>query len=269
MAEGRHRQVDALSSLIVLVSLALEHLHLHWRPLGFGIDQIAAALVLVFIALAGWELLADGMRVLLDASIDAETLDAIRTIVNRDPMVAEIKSLVGRNAGRFRFINLRIAVRGTDLEKAHAVSERIETEIRNHISHVEGVTIHYEPRTVTHRHIAVALADRRGGIGERFGESPIFAAVAIRVADGGIGEKRLLENPYLEMGKGKGIRVAEWLVGEGIDEIWCARGHRPQGTGLRLRRRGLTVVRTESAHLDEVLAQVAGRYGSGCGRIDG
>lgn len=262
VAEGRHRQVDALSSLIVLVSLTLENLGLHWRPLGLGVDQIAAALVLVFIALAGWELLADGMRVLLDASIDAETLDEIRAIVRRDPMVDEIKGLVGRNAGRFRFINLRIAVRATDLEKAHAVGERIEARIRERISHVEGVTIHYAPRRATHRRVAVALADGAGAVGERFGESPVFAVVAVRTADGRIGERRMLDNPYLDMGKGKGIRVAEWLVGEKVDEVWVREDIGHKGPGYVFADAGLRVVRTGAAHLDAVLAKVSGRYGA-------
>lgn len=265
VAEGRHRQVDALSSLIVLVSLTLDFLHLQWHPFGFGVDQVAAALVLVFVALAGWELLADGMRVLLDASLDADTLAAIRAIMRRDPMVDEIKGLVGRSAGRFRFIDLRITVRATDLEKAHAVSERIEDRIREEISHVEGVTIHYEPRTATHRRIAVALADDRGTIGERFGESPLFAVVVIRTADGGIDEKRWLNNPYLEMGKGKGIRVAEWLVEKKADEVWVREEIGHKGPGYVFADAGLTVVRTEAGHLDEVLAQVAGRYAAAAG----
>ena len=63
IAEGRHRQVDVLSSIVVLVSVILSYFDLHLNILGVTIDQIGAALILIFIACAGWELLSDGIRV--------------------------------------------------------------------------------------------------------------------------------------------------------------------------------------------------------------
>ena len=65
IAEGRHRQVDVLSSIVVLISVSLSYFDFHLKIFGVTIDQIGAALILIFIARAGWELLSDGMRVLL------------------------------------------------------------------------------------------------------------------------------------------------------------------------------------------------------------
>lgn len=255
VAEGRHRQVDALSSLIVLLSLVFGYFGLEYQVAGIGIDQAAAVLVLVFIAHTGWELLSDGMRVLLDASIDFETLERIRRIVHEDPMVAEVRSLVGRNAGRFRFLDIRISVRTTDLNKAHAVSERIEDRIRESISHVEGVTIHYEPRRAAQRWIAVPLDSREGTLSDHFGDVPFFAFLRIRNADGAVQERQILENPYQDQVRGKGLRVAEWLVGKQVDEVRLRDRIEHKGPAYVFADAGLNVVQTGARDLESLLEE--------------
>lgn len=52
---------------------------------------------MVVIGKIGWDLLLDGMRVLLDASIDRETLARIREIIDQEQNVATIDWLSGRN----------------------------------------------------------------------------------------------------------------------------------------------------------------------------
>jgi len=78
IAEGRHRQVDVLSSIVVLVAALLGYLEVDWHILGVTIDQMGACLILVFIVRAGWDLLSDGMRVLLDASINSPPWNKFR-----------------------------------------------------------------------------------------------------------------------------------------------------------------------------------------------
>jgi len=255
VAEGRHRQVDALSSVIVLLSLVFGYFGLEYRLAGVGIDQAAAVLVLVFIAHTGWELLSDGMRVLLDASIDFETLERIRRIVRDDPMVADVRSLVGRNAGRFRFLDIRISVRTTDLNKAHAVSERIEERIREAISHVEGVTIHYEPQRAAQRWIAVPLDSREGALSDHFGDAPFFALLRVRNADGAVEERQILENPYQDQERGKGLRVAEWLVGKQVDEVRLRDRIEHKGPAYVFADAGLSVAQTGAGDLESLLEE--------------
>ena len=255
VAEGRHRQVDALSSMIVLISLVLGYFGLEYRIAGIGIDQAAAVVVLVFIAHTGWELLSDGMRVLLDASIDFETLERVRKIVKEDPMVAEVDFLVGRNAGRFRFLDIGISVRTFDLKKAHAVSERIEKKIRENISHVEGVTIHYEPHKAAHHWIAVPLDSLEGELSDHFGEAPYFALCRVRTADGVVEERQILENPYKDMERGKGIRVAEWLVSKQVDEIRLRDRIEHKGPAYVFADAGLIVMQTEARELESAMEQ--------------
>jgi len=174
IAEGHHRQADVFSSLVVFLSVLLNYFGLNFTIFGLGIDHLAAGVVLIFIAIAAWRLLSDGMRVLLDASVDAKTLETVREIITEEPAVIHIKSLVGRNSGRYRFIQASITLRTSDLKKAHDVSSRIETEIHDRVPHVGRIMIHYEPETSGYRRIAVPMADTEHAISSHFGEAPYF-----------------------------------------------------------------------------------------------
>lgn len=241
IAEGRHRQVDVLSSIVVLVSVTLSYFDLNLNILGVTIDQISAALILIFIARAGWELLSDGMRVLLDASIDISTLDSIREIIKSEPMVSEIKSLMGRNAGRFRFIQATITLNTENLERAHRISEDIEMKIRNQVTHVEKVIIHYGPPERTHDRVALPLEDRKGRISMHFGEAPYFGIVHIRRKDKEIEKQEIVENPHRLVETAKGIRVAEWLVEQGVEHVGMKEDVSHKGPGYVFSNGGVKI----------------------------
>jgi len=260
IAEGRHRQIDVLSSAVVLASAIISYLGLRIELLGITIDRIGAAIVLIFIAQAGWELLSDGMRVLLDASIDSETLDRIRNIIENEPAVTTVQSLIGRNAGRFRFIEATVGLRTDDLQKAHRISESIESNVRREVPHVERVVIHYEPKTPEHLRIAVPLADPDGRISSHFGEAPFFAIVLLRLADREIEKQEVVRNPHTHLEKAKGIRVAEWLVEQKVDELIAREDMQHKGPSYVLSNAGVNM-RTVSMDqlndaIDTILAEI-------------
>ena len=186
---------------------------------GFAFDRVAAIVIVVAIGKTGWELLSDGMRVLLDASLDADTLLKIRQIIAAEPKVAQVNWVTGRNAGRFRFVEADVSLRVRELEKAEAAIRRTEAQIRQAVPHVDRVLIHAEPLHRTHWRYAIPLADSGNTVSEHFGEAPYFALVTVRAADGGLEEQRVLANPHLEEEKAKGIRVAEWLVEQKVDVV--------------------------------------------------
>ena len=241
IAEGRHCQVDVLSSIVVLVSVILSYFNLNLNIFGITIDQIGAILILVFIALAGWGLLSDGMRVLLDASIDFSTLDNVREIIKSEPLMGEIKSLTGRSAGRFRFLQATITLKTDNLERAHQISEDIENKIRNQVPHVEKVTIHYVPEERSHVRIAFPIDDSKDRISTHFGEAPYFLFVHIRRKNKEIEKQEILENPHRSVETAKGIRVAEWLVGQKVEHVGMKEDVSSRGPGYVLSSRGVKI----------------------------
>ena len=256
IAEGRHRQVDVLASIVVLVSVILSYFDLHLKIFGVTIDQIGAVIILIFIAQAGWKLLSDGMRVLLDASIDFSTLDTIRDIIKAEPLVTEIKSLMGRNAGRFRFIQATITLKTENLEKAHRISEEIEMKIRNQLKHVEKVIIHYGPEERTHDRIALPLEDQKGRISPHFGEAPYFAIAYIHRKDKGIEKQETLENPYRSVETAKGIRVAEWLVQRGVEHVGIKEDISRKGPAYVLSNGGVKIHIIKADHMDKAIDEI-------------
>ncbi len=253
IAEGRHRQVDVLSSLVVLLAVGLHYFGLDIHFFGITVDHIAAGVILIFIGYAGWELLSDGMRVLLDASLDPETLDQIRKIIESQPMVTEVRRLAGRNAGRYRFLETEVVLRTDNLEKAHALSQHIEANIIKQMPLVERVVIHYEPQVREHMRIAVPLSDTMGHVSAHFGEAPYFAVALMRMADGNIERQEVVTNPHTKVPKAKGIRVAEWLIEQKVDVVVVKEDLRKKGPSYVFADAGVELQVSEANELNEVI----------------
>jgi cation diffusion facilitator family transporter len=247
-ADAQEYRAHVFSSGVVFLALV-------GQMIGYPVDRYAALVIVVLIAKTGWDLLADGMRVLLDASLDAETLDQVRAIIKAEPAVTEVRWVVGRNAGRYRFLEADLALRVDDLEKAHAVSQRLEKAIREQVPHVERVLIHYEPRARTHLRYAVPLADADGMVSEHFGESPYFALVTVRLADAQLEHQETLANPHQAVDKAKGIRVAEWLVGLKTDVVLLREDVHGKGPAYVFADAGIGTYLTQTATLAEAIAE--------------
>jgi cation diffusion facilitator family transporter len=212
----------------------------------FPLDRVAALIIIVVIAKTGWDLLVDGMRVLLDASVDAETLLKIREIIAAEPEVAELKWVTGRNAGRFRFVEAEVTLRIRDLGKAESVIRRIEEKICQVVPHIERVLIHAEPVRRTHLRYAVPLSDYDGTISEHFGEAPIFTLVKVRLSDGIIEEQHVLVNPHQDVEKAKGIQVAEWLIAQKTDVVLLRESLQGKGPVYVFGDAGVEMQKTEA-----------------------
>ncbi|MCK4832283.1 MAG: cation diffusion facilitator family transporter [Anaerolineales bacterium] len=247
MADAQEFRVHVFSSGVVLLALL-------GQLVGFPVDRYAALVIVVLIARTGYELLADGMRVLLDASLDPETLAQVRSILEAEPAVAEVRSVVGRNAGRYRFLEADVVLRVDGLEKAHSLSHRLAETIRQQVPHVERVQLHVEPQVRTHVRYSVPLVDPHGTISQHFGESPYFALVTLRLADNKIEDQQVRANPHHDVVKAKGIRVAEWLVSLKIDEVILREKVQGKGPAYVFADAGVNVRLTQATTLAEAIA---------------
>lgn len=254
IADAQEYRTHVFSSGIVLLALL-------GQSIGVPLDQWATLVVAVFIAKTGWDLLREGMRVLLDASLDAETLGKIRRVLEQEPLLTDIRSVTGRNAGRYRFIEADVALRTQDLEHAHKASERLEAAIREHVPHVDRVLIHYEPMHRTHIQYAVPLANPAGEVSKHFGEAPYFALVTIRAADGALEQHAVHRNPYTEVPKAKGIRVAEWLVKQKRDAVLTKESLKGKGPAYVLSNAGIDLRQISARTLQEALLTAVSNEG--------
>ena len=249
IADGSQFRADVFGSSVVFIGVL-------GRMLGLPLDRVAAGVVVLLIGYAAWNLLVSSMRVLLDASASPELLGRARALIMAEPMVGEIRSLVGRNSGRYVFIETVITVRTGDLSKAHALSERIERAVKGGVPNVDRVLVHCEPEAKTQLRYAVPLADRAGRLNEDFGKSPYFALIDIDRASGAEVKHQVIANPYRELEKGRGIKVAELLKVYKPDVVIAREGLVGKGPGFALSDWGVEVRQTEARSLDELLHEL-------------
>lgn len=247
IADATEYRMHVFTTGLAFAALAGERLRL---PL----DRISAVLIVVVVFKTGWELLRDAMRVLLDASLDAGTLDSIRRVIQADPAVTELKWLTGRNAGRFRFVEAGVVLRAEAPDRLEALMARIERSVLANVKHVERALIHAEAPASALLRCAVPLADAQGTLSAHFGEAPYFALLTLRRSDGTLLERRILHNPHASSGRAKGIRVAEWLIGQRVDRVACREDLSGKGPVYALRDAGVVLARSDARTLDEIVA---------------
>ncbi len=248
IADAQEYRVHFFSSGIVLISML-------GRLAGLELDRIAALLVVVAVVKTGWELLSDGMRVLLDASLDLDTLAVARAAIEAQPSVVRVRSITGRSAGRYRFLEAEVGLRVTDLEKGHQISHTIEQAIREQVPHVERVLIHVEPEEKPIQRVAVALADQQGTIGQHFGSAPYFSFIDIRISDGERLRKSVVINPNQADEKQRGLSVARWLLSESVDVIISGDDLRDKAPGYVLAEAGVGLWMVEAGQIDTAIGQ--------------
>jgi cation diffusion facilitator family transporter len=247
IADAREYRVHVFTTGLAFAALTSQ-----W--VGFALDRTAALVIVVAVAKTGWDLLRDAMRVLLDASLDADTLLQIRGVIGADPAVTDLKWVTGRNAGRLRFVEAGVTLRVPELARAETVVRRIEASVRTAVPHVERVLIHIEASTSLHVRYAVPLADPAGAISAHFGEAPYFALLTLGRTNGALEEQRILANPHRSLERAKGIRVAEWLVEQKVDVVLTREDVQGKGPAYVLRDAGVELRITDAVELSQAIA---------------
>ncbi len=213
LADARHWLTDIASIGIVMGGLVASS----FFPLA---DKISALIVIIIVLKVGYGILRDSIKSLLDASVDSETLKSIRETVADFKEVKEIIALNARNSGSFMFVHADIRLNVRKLQEAHVVADTIEKAVRETVPFIERVSIHYEPILKEMIRYAVPLANKEGKISPHFGRASFIALWDKRVSDEVIVNEEIIENPFLKLEKGKGIKVAELLVDKKIDIIY-------------------------------------------------
>jgi predicted Fe-Mo cluster-binding NifX family protein len=249
IADGRQFRADSLTASIVLFALV-------GQRSGLPLDQIAAAAISLLIIRSGWEILVSGMRVLLDASIDTKTLEKIRSLIMDEPAVSKITEVIARNSGRFLFVEASISLKVLDLDRAHQISRRIEEKIRSKIPNVDRVLIHYEPHRKERLKYALPLEDLDGRISQHFGEAPYFALLDINLKDLMLEKHELIANPHKDLAKGRGLKVAEFLLKYKPDFVLAREDLSEKGPGYALAEAGVETIQTDAHSQIELVDQL-------------
>ena len=249
VADARHIWTDMLSSIIILVSLLSSYI-------GLGLDKYAAVIVVLFISRSAFVIFLDAVRVLLDASLDHASLNRIREIVLADPRVVEVNGLWARNAGRYKFVELDVTIRVNELEKGHLISKELGNRVKMEIAKVDRVLIHYQPRKKEQRTFAIPVKNDGKTISDHFGGAPLFHFLTLQTSSGMAVSEEVLENPFLHEDKGKGIKVAEWLLENGLDVLIAHHDQAGKGPSFVLGNSGAEILLTKETEIARILGKV-------------
>jgi cation diffusion facilitator family transporter len=138
LADSEHIKTDFYTALVVLVGVLGQY---------FGypiIEKLAVVVVVYFIFHSGFEILKEAIKVLLDASLDHESIEKVRKILEESPEVKQINSINGRNAGSFKFLQLDLSLNTDSLSEAHKIAHELEKTIKQQMPFVEKVIVHYQ-----------------------------------------------------------------------------------------------------------------------------
>jgi cation diffusion facilitator family transporter len=248
-ADAYHLTTDLFSSGVILVGLA----GTFWR-VPFPLDKVAALIIVALIAYSGVKIALDAIRVLLDASLDFNTLNAIRDLIMETPQVSKVIALTGRNSGRFKFVEAELALKVRELQKAHFVANQIESRIKAEVPNVDHVLIHYEPVKKDTLVIALPVAGDLVRLSEHFGEAPYFLVLTLRDRDRRLLEEKLLANPFATAPSGKGIKASELLVAQGVDRVIAAKSFEHKGPHYVLADAGVSMEQTEERDVGRLKA---------------
>jgi predicted Fe-Mo cluster-binding NifX family protein len=249
LADAAHIRTDVLSNAVVLLAIISS-------LIGYQFDKIAALIVVLFIAKTGLQILKDGARVLLDASLDYETLSKVEKIIADTPQVVELKTLKGRNSGRFKFIEAGIVLTTHNLDKAHFIADTIESHIKDEIKNIDQVLIHYEPFRKAEIVYAFPLTDDQASISAHFGEALFFMFVTYKAGDKVASKTEIIDNPYSKSEKSKGILSAEFLVKNKVDFVIVKKGFSSKGPSYVFSDSNIEVIVTDEETPEDALKKL-------------
>jgi cation diffusion facilitator family transporter len=138
LADSEHIKTDFYTALVVLVGVLGQY---------FGypiVEKIAVVVVVYFIFHSGFEILKEAIMVLLDASLDHESIIKVEEILKDESQINEIKKITGRNSGSFKFVQLDLDLKTDSLKEAHQIAHNLEDKIKKEMPFVEKVVVHYE-----------------------------------------------------------------------------------------------------------------------------
>lgn len=141
-ADARHLLSDVWTSAAVIAGLLIVLATPRWVIA----DPLAAIAVGLHICWTGVSLLRRSVDGLMDASLPAAELAAVRTALAQAlPTGTSFGALRTRKAGSRRFIEFKLLVPGTQsVREAHATCDRLERRLAERLANAT-VTIHVEP----------------------------------------------------------------------------------------------------------------------------
>jgi cation diffusion facilitator family transporter len=255
IADGRHSWTDAIASVAVIIGVGLEAAGVPYT------DSIAALVVVFFLALAGIEVVADGLKVLLDASMESDLLDKARKCAESVRGVREVLEVKGRNSGSFRFLSLELVSDSADLRQAEEVAEDVSAAMKSAIENIDRVAIQLVPRGIEEITVGFALSEEGETLAEDLGDAPVLRVAVVSTPTGEVISRLDLPNPARGKTEGKDIYSAVSLAEHGVDTVVLKGEQRDHGALAVFDANGVEVlVRPHAIYAANAVEEAVGQW---------
>ena len=141
-ADALHYQTDLWSNAAVLIALLL----VSWTGLD-SIDAIIGFGIGVYIIYSAYEIITEGIEILLDRALEGEIVASIGEIISKHPEVSSYHWLKTRTDGSTNFVEFHMVLRPKILLlEAHIIADEVEDQIKLLESKKRWViTPHFDP----------------------------------------------------------------------------------------------------------------------------
>jgi cation diffusion facilitator family transporter len=124
-SDALHYKTDVLSNGAILISLILIY------ATGVQIiDSIMGIIISIYIIYSAYEIIKDGIYILLDAALEDELVEQIRAIINNEELISNYHYLKTRKSGSTNFVDVHLVFNeGISLLRAHSIGDQVEDRI--------------------------------------------------------------------------------------------------------------------------------------------
>lgn len=125
-SDALHYKTDLYTNGVILLSLVI----IEWTNFQL-IDVILGIMIAIYIIYSAYELIHDGVLMLMDVAMPDETVKQIDTIIKKNPNITSYHQLKTRCSGKDAFVSAHLVFNiSTSLYDAHRVCDTIENEIK-------------------------------------------------------------------------------------------------------------------------------------------
>ena len=125
-SDALHYKTDLLSNGAILVSLAV----IYFTDF-FMVDAILGILIAVYIIYSAYELIHEGVLMLLDVALEDEIVEKIKDVIVNEPGVTDYHWLKTRKAGNDYFVDVHLVFNpDMSLLEAHRIGDNEEEKVK-------------------------------------------------------------------------------------------------------------------------------------------
>ncbi len=215
LSEALNSMVDVYTSLLVFVGIFLG---------SFGyqfIEALIGIVISIYVLIRGLSFGKDAALVLMDVSPNPQRVKELKEIAESVHGVMGVHDIRLRKSGPVFFGEIHVELQeGLSLERAHAISEEVESRIKNRFKDIELITVHMGLSHKKRLRIAIPIIKDKGLASLtslHFGSAECFAFVDVE--EGQIVSYYTKENQGAKLSSKKGIQAVRLLVKEQADIV--------------------------------------------------